>query len=124
MNDHPLKSKVIVFGGSGFLGSHVADLLSEKGFEVLVYDQKPSPYLREDQKMVVGDILDKEKISKTVAGCEYVYNFAGIADLDDAATKPFDTIQLNIVGNTNILEAAVQAKVKRYIFASVTTLLR
>ena len=44
------KDKVVVFGGSGFLGSHVADALTDAGYEVWIYDIKKSPYLREDQK--------------------------------------------------------------------------
>ena len=53
--------KVIVFGGSGFLGSHVADALTDAGYKVTVYDLMPSPYLRDSQQMIVGDILDQKK---------------------------------------------------------------
>lgn len=112
------KNKVIVFGGSGFLGSHVADSLTEKGYGVTVFDLKQSPFLQPGQKMVIGDILDKQVISNAVAGHDFVYNFAGIADLDDATTKPEDTVRFNVLGNLNIMEAAVQAKVKRLICAS------
>jgi len=110
--------KAIVFGGAGFVGSHVADALSNAGYEVLIYDTKPSKYLRSDQQMIVGDILDAEKVKKAMQECDYVYNFAGIADLDDATTKPIDTIRLNIEGNANILEASRKAKVKRFVYAS------
>ena len=48
----------IVFGGSGFLGSHVADALSENGYKVALFDLQASRYLRPDQTMVVGSILD------------------------------------------------------------------
>ncbi|MDQ7822524.1 MAG: NAD(P)-dependent oxidoreductase [Candidatus Eremiobacteraeota bacterium] len=110
--------KMVVFGGSGFLGSHVADALTDSGQSVVIYDVKESPYLREGQLMQVGDILDFEKVLSAVKGSDYVYNFAGIADLDDATTKPLDTIHLNIVGNANILEASRLASIKRYIYAS------
>ena len=49
-----------VFGGSGFLGSCVADALTEAGYGVVVFDCSESPYLRSDQEMIVGSILDKE----------------------------------------------------------------
>ncbi|MCP4294439.1 MAG: NAD(P)-dependent oxidoreductase, partial [Proteobacteria bacterium] len=52
--------KVTVFGGSGFLGSHVCDKLSEAGHEVTIFDRIKSPYLRDDQSMLEGDILDEE----------------------------------------------------------------
>lgn len=110
--------KSIVFGGSGFLGSHVADVLSEAGHEVKIFDTKVSPYLREDQEMIVGNILDLNHVIEAVTACGVVYNFAGIADLDDATTRPIDTVQLNILGNAHILEAAKIACCQRYIYAS------
>jgi UDP-glucose 4-epimerase len=110
--------KVIVFGGSGFLGSHVADVLSETGHNVLIYDLKPSPYLQKSQKMIVGDIIDEDTVTSAVQGCDVVYNFAGVADLDEASKRPIDTIRANILGNTLILEACRNSKVKRFVFAS------
>jgi UDP-glucose 4-epimerase len=118
MNQSKKNSKAVVFGGSGFVGSHVADALTKAGYEVRIFDMTQSPYLRADQEMILGNILNPEQVQKAVEGCDYVYNFAGIADLDDATTKPLDTIQLNIVGNTHIMNAAVQAKVKRFVYAS------
>ena len=50
--------KVIVFGGAGFLGSHTADALTEKGHEVTIFDKIKSPYSKKNQKMIVGNILD------------------------------------------------------------------
>lgn len=110
--------RVIVFGGSGFLGSHVADVLTEKGYQVRIFDVHPSPWLREGQEMVTGDILDPEQVRAAVEGCDYVYNFAGIADLDDATTRPLDTVRLNIIGNIHIMEAALKAGAKRFVYAS------
>ena len=110
--------KAIVFGGSGFIGSHVADELSKRGYEIIIYDRIPSAYLQSGQKMIVGDILDIEKVKQAVKGCDYVYNFAGIADLDEAKEKPLETVNLNILGNINILEASVNSKVKRFVYAS------
>jgi len=108
----------VVFGGSGFLGSHVADALSDAGYHVKIFDLKPSPYLRSNQEMIIGNILDSEMVNSVLDNADYVYNFSGIADLDDAHTKPSDTILLNIFGNAIILEAAVKAKCKRFIYAS------
>ncbi len=110
--------KAIVFGGSGFVGSHVADALTEEGYEVTVFDINRSPYLLKAQKFIHGDILDKEAVQKAAAGNDVVYNFAGQADIDEAALKPLETINTNIIGNTNILEACRKNKVKRFVFAS------
>jgi UDP-glucose 4-epimerase len=110
--------KAIVFGGSGFISSHVADKLTERGYKVRIFDLRESPYLKEGQEMIIGNILDADAVRKAVKGCDYVYNFAGIADLDDASSRPIDTIYNNILGNTIILDAATKEKVKRFVYAS------
>jgi UDP-glucose 4-epimerase len=110
--------KVIIFGGSGFVGSHLADVLSDAGYKVKIFDRQVSAYLRSDQEMIIGDILDKEAVVKSMVDCDYVYNFAGFSDLDDATTKALDTIRQNIEGNAVILEAAKEAKIKRFVYAS------
>lgn len=110
--------KIIVFGGSGFLGSYVADALTQAGHAVTVFDVKPSAYLQDGQQMHVGDILDARQVMDAVNGQDVVYNFAGISDLDNAATQAIDTIRLNIEGNANILEACRASGVKRFVYAS------
>ena len=69
---------ITVFGGSGFLGSHVSDQLSEAGHKVCVFDCVESPWLRRDQKMILGDLLDEKKIMDAVEGCDAIYNFADL----------------------------------------------
>lgn len=110
--------KVIVFGGAGFLGSHTADSLTKEGYSVTIFDKKKSPYLQKNQKMIVGNILDKKSVEKAVKGQDVIYNFAGIADIYEAKFKPVETVENNVLGNTIILEAARKNKVKRYVFAS------
>lgn len=110
--------KVVILGGSGFVGSHVADVLTEAGQEVVVYDLKSSPYLKPSQKMIVGDILEEEKVNAVIEGAEVVYNFAGITDIDEASQKPLDSVKSNILGNTIILESCRKNNVKRFIYAS------
>ena len=109
---------VTVVGGSGFLGSHVADQLSDAGHHVRIYDKVDSPWKRPDQEMVIGDLLDVDLLNKTIAGSDAVYNFAALADLDLASVKPIETIQINILGNAQILEACRMNKVKRFLCAS------
>jgi UDP-glucose 4-epimerase len=109
---------VCVIGGAGFLGSHVADALSDYGYEVRVFDCVESPWLRKDQTMIVGDILDLEALNKAISGCEVVYNYAAISSLNEALYKPIDTIKINVLGNTNVMEACRKNNVKRFIYAS------
>ena len=111
-------NKVVVIGGSGFIGSHVADCLSEIGYQVTIYDNIKSPWLRKDQKMVVGNILDFEELKIVTEGAEFVYNFAGITDLNEASDNPIKTVEINILGNVNVLEACRINKIKRFVYAS------
>ena len=112
------KDRVVVFGGAGFLGSHVADELCNKGFRVVIFDQKESTYINKKQSMVVGDILDINQVNDVIKDCEYVYHFAGLADINESKIKPIETIRSNILGTTNILESCRKSEIKRFIFAS------
>ncbi|UGV40297.1 NAD(P)-dependent oxidoreductase [Methanococcoides orientis] len=113
-----MSKKVVVFGGSGFLGSHIADALTQSGYQVRIFDIKTSPYLKAGQEMFIGDILNKESVENAVDGCDVVYNLAGIADIDECVRRPIDTIRYNILGNAMVLEAAKNAGVERFIFSS------
>jgi len=113
-----MSKKVVVVGGSGFIGSHTADFLSNKGYQVVIFDREASAYLRPDQDMVVGDILDADLLDQTIQNAEFVYNFAGLSDLNQALNSPLKTAKINILGNLNVLEACRINKVKRFIYAS------
>ena len=110
--------KITVFGGSGFLGSHVCDKLSDAGHEVTVFDLCPSPWPGPGHTMIPGDILDADAVRSAVAGAEAVYNFAGIADIGEAGNQPVNTVRYNILGNVLALEACRLEGVQRFIFAS------
>lgn len=112
------KDLAVVYGGSGFLGSHVADTLTDAGYRVRIFDIMRSPYLREEQEMVIGDLMDQAAVVQAAKGSRYVYNFAGLADIDDAKNRPVDTVTLNVLGNVHALEAARGAGAKRFIYAS------
>jgi UDP-glucose 4-epimerase len=112
------QNQILVIGGSGFLGSHVADALSEAGYQVLILDRNESQWKRPDQRMIVGDMMDMSLLNAAISGCHAVYNFAAIADLDEAIKKPVETVRINILGNVQILEACRKYNVERYIYAS------
>ena len=110
--------KACVIGGSGFLGSHVCDHLSDAGYVVNILDQVASPWLRSDQQMLVGDLLDENLLDDAISGCAAVFNFAAIADLDKALTTPIDTARVNVLGNVLVLDACRRHSVRRFIYAS------
>ena len=111
-------NKIIIFGGSGFIGSHVADILTEKGYEVTIFDLHESPYLNGGQKMIIGDIMDKDSLDSAIENQQIVYNFAGISDIDECHRNPIDTINMNILGSALIMESSIKMNVKKYLFAS------
>ena len=112
------KRVVLVIGGSGFLGSHVADALSNDGYDVKVLDRQRSKWVRDDQEMIIGDLLDRDLLYESTKNCFAVYNFAAIADLNEAILNPLETARINVLGNVEVLEASRQNHVKRYVYAS------
>ncbi|MEZ0391611.1 MAG: NAD-dependent epimerase/dehydratase family protein [Pseudobdellovibrionaceae bacterium] len=111
---------VMVFGGSGFMGSHLCDELTRSGHQVTVYDVVKSPWLQPNQKMIVGDILEKEALVKELKQCktDVVYHFAGIADIDECHRDSLKAIKYNVLGTATLLEACAEAGVKKFVLAS------
>lgn len=68
--------------------------------------------------MVVGDILDSAALDLAIAGCDAVYNFAALSDLEQALDQPIETVRVNILGNVQVLEACRRHRVARYVYAS------
>lgn len=119
MSDKAISNEtVVVFGASGFLGSHVADALSAAGYRVRLFDRSPSPYLKSNQEMIVGDIMNLNQVIEAAKGTSIVYNFAAIADIDEANDKPLPTAEINVLGNMHALEAARTIGARRFVFAS------
>ncbi len=113
-----MKKKVMVFGGCGFLGSYVVDELGIRGFDVLAVDIKPSEYV-DEALFRKCDIMDPRSTQEIIGeDVDIVYNFAGFANLDQSVFHPVETINLNIVGNLNILEACKNKNVRKVVFAS------
>ncbi len=113
------KKKALIFGGSGFLGSHLSDLLIKKKIKVTIFDIKKTRFFNTDCKFIKGNISDKKKFSKKLKNFDYIFNFAGISDIEEANEKPIETINQNFLANVNILESLKNHKnLKRFIFAS------
>ena len=110
--------KVLVVGGSGYLGSHVADQLSQEGYAVHIFDKVESNWISEEQDNTVGDLLDQGLINSLVSKSDFVYHFASIADISEANLDPIETVKQNILGTTYLLDACSKANVERFVFAS------
>ena len=110
--------KITITGGSGFLGSHVADELTARGHKVKIFDKKKSKWKKSNQKIFIGDILNSKKLERVIKGSDIVFHFAALADLDDALHKPLQTVTNNILGTVSLLELAKKHNIKRIVYAS------
>lgn len=111
--------KVVVCGGSGFLGSYVADELTNRGYNVAIADVNESKYLKPNQNFIQVDISNLEKLKAIINGASIVYNFVAIANIEDAIYDPIKSMTINTMGNLNILEACREVgNIDRFVYAS------
>jgi len=110
-----------VTGGSGFIGSHLVDILLEHGYEVTVLDiRKPH---RDDVTHIHLDITDLSKTTVALSGnYDVVYLLAAMADVNDVYQNPVEAGEINVVAVGNVLEAARRNEIQRVILASTTWL--
>jgi UDP-glucose 4-epimerase len=116
--------KAFVTGGSGFLGRYLLKELLKSDHDVVTYDlvmpEKPESNDQDNGNLtrIQGNILDITSLKKAMTGCDVVFHTAAIADLDKTRTMPRQTMEVNVMGTTNCLEAARHAGIKRFVFAS------
>jgi UDP-glucose 4-epimerase len=115
--------RVLVTGGSGFIGSHVVDKLRAQGHEPVIYDLRPSPWHNLDPAhpsvdTVLGSITDREALERALHSCDAVAHLAAVADVNDVHAEPEDAERVNARGTVTVLEAARRAGVKRIVYAS------
>ncbi len=113
--------RVLVTGGSGFIGSHVVDKLRARGHEPVIYDLRPSPWHPtpgQPVDTVLGSITDREALERALHCCDAVAHLAAVADVNDVHAEPEDAERVNARGTVAVLEAARRAGVKRIVYAS------
>lgn len=117
-------AKVVVTGGAGFIGSHLAERLVLDGFEVVVIDNLKTGRIenlsgfKDKLKFVEGDILDLELLKKEFLGAETVFHHAAIPSVPRSIEEPFETHEANSTGMLNVLIAARDTGVRRVVCAS------
>ena len=109
--------KSVVTGGSGFIGSHVVDKLIDAGHEVIVLDHRVRPH-RDDIVFKDIDIVNYASVLETTKGCDYIFHLAAMSNVNNVYENPVYSVELNVTGTMNILEAARQNGCKRVFFAS------
>lgn len=126
MND-VRKSRILLTGGAGFIGTHLAEHLRSEA-EIILFDNfrrnslRWAPFLMQDPnvKQISGDVLDSESLDDALEGVDTVIHMAAIAGVSSYYNESLRTLRVNILGTVNMLEAAVRHKVKRFIYFSTS----
>jgi len=114
----------LITGGGGFIGSNMARFLLDKGQKVRVLDnfatgkRENLTAIADDIKLIEGDIRDEATVKTAVADADVVYHLAALGSVPRSIEDPAATHAVNVTGIFNLLEASRKAKVKRFVFAS------
>lgn len=109
--------KVLITGGSGFIGSHVVDVMCEAGHLVTVLDKGAQPH-RKDVRHEDVDLLDYPSLLNAAKGQDFIFHLAATSNVNHMQKAPVYGVQQNVVGTCNVLEAARQVGVERVVLAS------
>ena len=111
--------KVLVTGGSGFIGSHIVDKLRDKGVKVRIYDSV-IPNYRNDIEYYQGSILDYETLCFAMTDIDAVMHLVAVADVKGVLENPQYSESINVRGTINVLDAARTTEIKRVVYGSTT----
>ncbi len=111
---------VLVIGGAGYIGSHACRALKSAGHDVIVFDNLSTGYqfLAKGFELVHGDVLDGSALSKVLPRAEAIMHFAAHAYVGESVTNPRKYFRNNVEGGLCLLNAALDAGVKKIIFSS------
>ena len=118
--------RAVVTGGAGFIGSHVVERLLADGHQVTVLDNLSTGRLsnlasvQHDARLAVHqvDVTDHRQVQPLMAGADWVFHLAALADIVPSIERPLDYYRANVEGTTVVLEAARAAKVQRFIYTA------
>lgn len=118
--------QALVTGGAGFIGSHLAEALCRSGSRVIVLDNLSTGSQANlawatsvgGLEFVEGDVRDAPRVRRLVAGCDCVFHQAAVASVPYSVEHPAETHAINLTATLDLLDAACQARVRRFVFAS------
>ena len=112
--------KILVTGGSGFLGSHLVDSLLDDGFNVTVFDNKKTKFFTEKAEWFFGDITDLQQTQQVVRNHDGVIHLAAISRVKLGNENPYRCIKVNALGTANILEGVKNSKTQPWVILGST----
>ncbi len=114
--------KLLITGGSGFIGSHIVEHYQGRAEEIRVLDNLRTGYRKNldglDCTFIEGSITDRDLVAQAVAGVDYVFHLAALVSVPESMAKPAECVDINVHGLLNVLEASAAAGVKKLVFAS------
>ena len=116
-----MSKRILITGGAGFIGSHLTRHFAEQA-EVTVLDDLRSGYARNLDgvrcRFLQGSILDNVALKQAIAGAEEVYHLAAMISVPESVAKPAECAKLNTEGTQRVLDAALNAGVRKVVLAS------
>ena len=117
--------KILITGGAGFIGSNLAKRLVEDGHEVRVLDSllrgnKLDKSTYDSVQFIKGDVRDLSTVTEASKGCDVVYHFAAVLGVDIVADNPVETMDVEVIGTRNVVEAAAVNNIKKILYASTS----
>ena len=117
--------KVIVTGGAGFIGSHLAEELARRGYHVILLDnlstgrmENIQEFLKENNvDFVRGTITDLSLVQEVFKGVEYVFHQAAIPSVPRSIENPLASHEVNVTGTLNVLAAARDNRIRKVVYA-------
>jgi nucleoside-diphosphate-sugar epimerase len=117
-------AKILVTGGAGFIGSHIAAALRAQGDDVVVLDDLSTGHERnleaigDGVRFVRGSVVDPDAVAEAIEGCDHVFHEAALASVPRSIDDPQANNEANVTGTLNVLVAARDAGVKRFVYAA------
>jgi len=114
----------LVTGGAGFIGSNISEELVKRGEKVRILDnfstgrRENIVRFKDGIELVEGDLRDLETVKRAMIGVDFILHQGALPSVERSIKDPLTTTKVNILGTLNVLSAARQAKVKRLIYAS------
>src|SRR4051812_15612490 len=112
-----MRDRVLVTGGSGFIGSHVVDRRLAHGLRPRIYDLRPSTW-HDHVETIVGDLGEPDRLCEALKDCRAVIHLAASADVNEVLADPVEAERRNARGTLQVLEAVRRCGTARVVYAS------